>query len=50
MDVTFHERLRKGFRDIARREKKRCVVIDATRSIDEIAGTITAAVQERLKA
>lgn len=49
MDVTFHERLRKGFRDIARREKKRCVVVDASQGIDAVTADILAAVTRRLK-
>jgi len=49
MDVKFHERLRKGFRDIARREKKRCVVIDASQGIDVVTADILAAVRRRPK-
>jgi dTMP kinase len=36
----FHERLRQGYLDIARKNPKRCVVIDATQSIDAIAAKI----------
>jgi len=49
MNVEFHERLRKGFRDIARREKKRCVVIDASQAIDAVTADVIAAVSRRLK-
>ncbi len=49
MDVAFHERLRKGFRDIARREKKRCVLVDASQAIDAVTAEIRAAVTRRLK-
>ena len=46
MDLSFHERLREGFRDIAANAPDRCVLIDATRSIDaiqqELRETITA--------
>ena len=40
MDSEFHERLRKGFLNIAKNNQKRCVIIDATRSIQEIQTTI----------
>ena len=46
----FHEDVRAGFREIAAREPGRCVVIDATQSIDAIAAAIEAAVRERLAA
>ncbi len=48
MDVVFHERLRQGFLEIARREPDRCAVIDAARSEDEVHAQIIAAVRERL--
>jgi dTMP kinase len=44
----FHERVRTGFREIAAREPKRCVVIDATGDVDAIAGAIADAVTNRL--
>jgi dTMP kinase len=44
----FHERVRKGFLDIARREPERCTVIDATQAVDAIASAITRSVVERL--
>jgi dTMP kinase len=40
MNTDFHERLRKGFLNIAKSNRKRCVVIDTTRSIEEIRLTI----------
>jgi dTMP kinase len=40
MEKDFHERLRKGFLNIARKEPERIQVIDATQSPDEIAGKI----------
>ena len=48
MDGGFHERMRQGFLDIARREPKRCAVIDAGRDVDAVAADIWAAVQSRL--
>ena len=44
----FHERVRKGFLEIAKRDPKRCAVIDATRDIDTIAAAITHVVTDRL--
>jgi dTMP kinase len=44
----FHQRLRDGFIDIARREPDRCVVIDATRSITTVQNAILNVVAERL--
>jgi dTMP kinase len=46
----FHSRVRTGFLEIAKREPKRCIVIDATGSVDAIAAAIAAAVKERLGA
>jgi dTMP kinase len=48
MGRDFHERLRQGFLDIARREPGRCAVIDAARPIDEVADNVRRAVRERL--
>jgi dTMP kinase len=44
----FHERVRKGFLEIARAEPKRCAVIDASKDIDTIAAAIARTVGERL--
>ncbi|MGH3322039.1 MAG: dTMP kinase, partial [Streptosporangiaceae bacterium] len=41
----FHERVRRGFRELAGREPDRYLVVDATRSIDEIARRV----QERMR-
>jgi dTMP kinase len=48
MGLGFHERLRAGFLDIAVREPARCVIVDATRSVEEVSAAIRAAVRERL--
>ncbi len=48
MDVAFHERLRQGFLEIARREPARCVVIDAARGEDGVHAQIIAAVRDRM--
>ncbi|MGB0683261.1 MAG: dTMP kinase [Magnetovibrionaceae bacterium] len=47
MDRDFHERLRKGFLDIASKEPGRCIVLDANREPDEIAAEVTAEVERR---
>lgn len=49
MGTDFHERLRQGFLEIARREPRRCAVIDATADPDGIAGEISRIVAERLE-
>ena len=46
----FHARVRSGFLEIAAREPKRCVVIDATGTVDAIAGAVADAVRDRLGA
>jgi dTMP kinase len=46
----FHARVRAGFLEIAAREPKRCVVIDATGTVDAIAQAIADAVSDRLGA
>ena len=47
MGSAFHARLRDGFLAIAREEPKRCVVIDAARSIDAVGADVRAAVAQR---
>ncbi len=44
----FHERLRSGFLEIARSAAKRCVVIDASQSIEKVHEAVRAAVASRL--
>ena len=46
-DRGFHERLRKAFLDIAKRNPDRCVVIDATQSLDAVSEAIWAAIAKR---
>jgi dTMP kinase len=50
LPLDFHRRVHAGFLDIAKAEQRRCVVIDATKGIEEIARTIAATVQQRLGA
>ena len=48
IDISFHERLRQGYLDIAAREPKRCVVLDANKSIEALHQDIVSVVKERL--
>jgi len=48
-DGEFHERLRAAFRDIARSDPKRCVVVDGGRSPEAVEADIWSAVKERVK-
>jgi dTMP kinase len=48
MDLSFHQRLRAGFLEIAALEPKRCVIIDASCSVDEVHAAILKAVADRL--
>lgn len=45
--TDYHRRLREGFREIARAEPARCLLIDADRDPDTIAGEIWRTVAER---
>lgn len=40
LDLAFHERIREAFLDIAKRNEKRCVVVDADRPLDILADEI----------
>ncbi len=48
MDTDFHERLRSGFLEIAKAASERCVVIDASQSIDQVFSEVSAAINGRL--
>ena len=49
-DLEFHQRLRAGFLEIARREPVRCVVIDAAGDADTVAARVWDVVAARLGA
>jgi dTMP kinase len=49
MARRFHERVRRGFLAIARREQRRCARIDAGREIDDVSRQVFAAVAKRLR-
>lgn len=46
--LAFHERLRAGFLEIARREPERCVVIDASAAPETVFEAVSATVTRRL--
>lgn len=48
--ARFHARLREAFLAIARAEPERCVVVDATRAVDEVSADVRRIVAERLLA
>lgn len=48
MNREFHQRLRDGYLKIASADPARCVVIDATRGVDEIADETLSVVRSRL--
>jgi dTMP kinase len=50
MGRDFHQRLREGFLDIARREPGRCVVIDAGGAVEQVRDVVRAAVWRRWQA
>lgn len=47
MAIEFHDRLRQGFLEIARREPRRCAVIDASRDVAAVQADIQAEVRAR---
>lgn len=47
---AFHDRVRTGFLEIARREPERCVVVDSNRETEHVAQDVVRAVIERLGA
>ena len=47
-DIAYHEALNAAFRVIAREERLRCVLVDATRPTDKIAADIWQIVRKRL--
>lgn len=48
MGLAFHEKLRRGYLDIAAREPERCEVVAADRSPEEVSLAVLAAVERRL--
>ena len=48
MDIEFHERVRQGFLEIAKQDPGRCIVIDASGSIDQVNADIKVAIAQKL--
>lgn len=48
MEVDFHERLRRGFHDIARKAPDRCVIVDADRTPEDVSAEVWNIVTGRL--
>lgn len=48
MGTVFHERVRAAFREIARAQPERCVVVDAGQSAEQVQAAIRDAVRDRL--
>ena len=46
--MTFHQKLREGFLEVAERHPDRCVVIDATGEVDEVSERLWTVVEARL--
>lgn len=50
MDIAFHERLREGFREIARGAPERCVIVDADGTPEDVRAAVWEIVSARLAA
>ncbi len=48
LDIAFHERLRRGFLEIAGKEPERCHVIPALQDLETVSGQISAIVREKI--
>jgi dTMP kinase len=49
MSLEFHQRVRRGFQEIAGMAIDRCIVIDATKSIQDIHKIVISCINERAK-
>lgn len=47
--ISFHENVRKGYLELAKKYPNRIVVIDASKSVEEVANSAYLAIKERLK-
>jgi len=48
LDIAFHERMRQGYLEIAKREPHRCVIVDAARDMDAIAADLLTNTKNKL--
>ena len=49
MDLSFHEKLREGFLEIARKDEERCYILNAAQSIDAISDEVRNIVLAKLQ-
>lgn len=49
LDAAFHDRVRRGFREIAAAEPERCVLLDASADVETVHAAILRAVRSRLR-
>lgn len=49
LDLEFHQRIRRGFLNIAERESQRCFVIDASEDIDTVSGRIADIIRDKIE-
>ncbi len=49
MDIAFHKRVREGFRHIAQKEPQRCIVIDASKTKQQVLKAALKSIRERLQ-
>lgn len=49
LDISFHEKLRDGFLNIAKNNPDRCHVIDATQDLDTVTENVFAIIKEKLE-
>jgi dTMP kinase len=47
-DIHFHKRVRRGFLAIVKEEPNRCVLIDASRPIDDVHRAVLTVIRDRL--
>lgn len=47
--IDFHNRVRKGYLELAKQEPQRIKVLDATKSIEEIHNNVIEIINEKLK-
>ena len=50
VDIAFHERLRRGYLELAQKEPERFIVINAGGTIEEVTAEIIRKYEERLSA
>ena len=49
LHMDFHEKLRAGFLDIARKAPSRCIIVDALQPVEDVYRVMTETVQQKIK-